>query len=326
MAQVGVDEIGTVTRAALEAHGADADVAEAVARATAVAEARGNVICGLSYVESYCAALASGRVDGRAVPAVARPAPGVVRVDARQGFAQPAFAAGLPDALAAARANGIASLSVHGAHTCTSLGYFTAQIADAGLLGIGFTNASPVVAPPGGQEPVIGTNPIAFSVPGAPGIHFDAATSATALGTVKDAKAAGRPIPAGWAVDRDGQPTTDPAAALAGALLPMAGAKGWGFGVLSEVMAAGMAGGVASLDVAGLKSGEGPPHDLGQFYLLIDPAPHGGQLSARVERLSGAVAGQPGARLPGVAHPVRAEVEVPDALWEAVVALSRVSA
>ena len=98
-------------------------------------------------------------------PAVSQPKPGVVHVDAKFGFAQPAFAAGLPAALAAARQNGVVSLGIGHAHTCTSLGYFTQQIAEHGMIGLGFTNASPIVAPPGGKARTIGTNPIAFSVP-----------------------------------------------------------------------------------------------------------------------------------------------------------------
>ena len=329
MPRVTPADIEAATHAALTAHGATPDVARAVAHATADSEAHGNTICGLSYVESYCAALATGRVDGTATPQVSQPRPGAVMVDAAKGFAQPAFAAGLDTALAAARQNGIASLAVAHSHTCTSLGYFTAQIAAQGLIGLGFTNASPVVAPPGGTKAVLGTNPIALSVPSADGtlaIHFDSSTSAAALGAIKEAKEAGTQIPPGWCVDAQGQPTTDPAEALKGTILPLGGAKGFGFGVMAEVMAAALTGSVNSLDVAGLKSGDGPPHDLGQFYILIDPATHGPAWTDRITRLAQAVEAQPGARLPGSARAPMAEVAVPDALWSRIEALSRPSA
>ncbi|MEY1556215.1 Ldh family oxidoreductase [Yoonia sp. R2331] len=324
MPQVTPAQIHTATHAALVAHGASDHAATLVARATADSEAHGNTICGLSYVESYCAALETGRVDGTATPVVSTPRPGAVTVDAAQGFAQPAFDAGLQSAVAAARTNGIASLAVAHSHTCTSLGYFTAQIAAAGLVGLGFTNASPVVAPPGGAKPALGTNPIALSVPGdgKMALHFDSSTSAAALGAIKEAKAAGTPIPSGWCVDENGDPTTDPAAALRGGILPLGGAKGFGFGVMAEVMAAALTGSVNSVDVAGLKLGDGPPHDLGQFYVLIDPGTHTDHWAARIARLAGAVSDQPGARLPGSTRVPMDTVAVPDALWDRITALA----
>ncbi len=324
MPKISPAEIHAATHAALMAHGATDHVATHVARATADSEAHGNTICGLSYVESYCAALDTGRVDGSATPVVSTPRAGAVTVDAAKGFAQPAFDAGLAQAVSAARTNGIASLAIAHSHTCTSLGYFTAQIAAAGLVGLGFTNASPVVAPPGGSKPALGTNPIALSVPGDGklALHFDSSTSAAALGAIKEAKAAGTTIPTGWCVDENGAPTTDPAAALKGGILPLGGAKGFGFGVMAEVMAAALTGSVNSVDVAGLKVGEGPPHDLGQFYILIDPGTHTDHWSARIARLASAVSDQPGARLPGSARAPMAEVDVPDALWDRIVALA----
>ncbi len=318
--RVSVPEIKAKAHAALVAHGAGEMQAEAVANAVARAEALGNVICGLYYLESYCTQLRSGRVDGTVLPVVSRPRSSAVLADARFGFAQPAFAAGLPEAVTAALENGVAALAVAHAHTCTSLGYFTEQIAAAGLIGIGFTNASPVVAPPGGNKAVIGTNPIAMTVPGedGPALHFDFSTSAVALGKITMAKAAGEPIPLGWAVDVDGRPTTDPEAALKGALVSAGGYKGWGFGLMAELLAAGITGSVNSLDVAGLKVAEGKPHDLGQFYILMDPGTYHDGFADRFARVAEAVAAQEGARIPGSGRQELAEVDVPDALWALV--------
>jgi (2R)-3-sulfolactate dehydrogenase (NADP+) len=211
-------------------------------------------------------------------------------------------------------------LAVAHAHTCTSLGYFTEQIAEAGLIGIGFANASPVVAPPGGNKRVIGTNPIAMTVPGdgAPAMHFDFSTSAVALGKITMAKAAGEAIPLGWAVDENGAPTADPDAALKGALVSAGGYKGWGFGLMAELLTAGMTGSVNSLDVAGLKVAEGKPHDLGQFYILVDPGTYHDGFADRFARVAEAVAAQEGARIPGAARQAMTEVEVPDVLWALV--------
>ena len=313
-----LDEIETLTRQALAAHGAAPFAAAEVARAVRVAEGYGNRICGLYYVESYCLQLQTGRVDGGVTPKVGRPRPGLVEVDAGYGFAQPAFSRALVPALEAARENGTATLAVSHAHTCTSLGYFTEQIAMAGLIGIGFTNASPIVAAPGGKTRVIGTNPIAFSVPdGAGGIamQFDQSTTTVALGKITMAKAMGQPIPLGWALDQNGDPTTDPDAALQGSLVSMGGYKGWGFGLMAEILAAGMTGSVLSRDVKPLKLPDGPPHDLGQFYILIDPEASD-SFYKRISALADTASQDEDARMPGQKRRMMDTVEVADQVWQ----------
>lgn len=327
MTDISLDTIETTTASALVAHGAAPWIAAEVARAVRVAEASGNVICGLYYVESYCQQLVSGRVKGTVDPVVGQPKPGVVEVDARLGFAQPAFARGLPTAVEAARSQGTVTFAIRHAHTCTSLGYFTRQIAEQGLLAIGFTNASAIVAPPGGKNRVLGTNPIAMHVPGpTPGavtFGFDQSTSAVALGKITMAAAAGEEIPLGWAVDDTGTPTTDPQAALKGALVSTGGYKGWGFGLMVEVLASALTDTAASTQVIGLKAPTGVPHDLGQTYLVIDPQAMAGQaFHTRIEALREAVDSQEGARLPGSAPRHMDPVAVPDALWSKIAALT----
>ncbi|MEO0497924.1 MAG: Ldh family oxidoreductase [Pseudomonadota bacterium] len=321
-----ITEIEAASKSALLAHGAGEMQASAVARAVARAEQMGNVICGLYYLESYCTQLISGRVNGTVEPVVTTSRSASITADAKFGFAQPAFAKGLPVAIEAAKRHGIASLAVAHSHTCTSLGFFTEQIAAAGLIGIGFTNASAIVAPPGGKTRTLGTNPIAFTVPGdnGPAMHADFSTAAVALGKITMAKAAGESIPLGWAVDADGQATTDPNKALEGSLVSAASYKGWALGLLVEFLAAGLTGSVNSLDVKGLKLPDGPPHDLGQFYILIAPEAHAGTniFASRVERIAQAMANDPDARIPGSTPKNRAEVSVDPALWEKVEALS----
>ncbi|QFT57231.1 (2R)-3-sulfolactate dehydrogenase (NADP(+)) [Sulfitobacter sp. THAF37] len=324
MAEVALKEIAETVQAALMGHGADTFAAAEVARAVAAAEAVGNRICGLYYVESYCRQLRTGRVKGDVSAVVTKPRPAVVQVDARFGFAQPAFAYGLTVALDAARQHGIATLAIGHAHTCTALGYFTEQIARAGLIGIGFTNASPIVAAPGGRTRVIGTNPIAFSVPDGQGgiaMQFDQSTTTVARGKITMAKAAGETIPKGWALDADGKPTTDPEAALQGSLVSVGGYKGWGFGLMAEILAAGMAGGLLSKDVQPLKAPEGAPHDLGQYYIVIDPSVSV-DFAARLSALAQAASADEGARMPGQGKRPAETVEVSDDLWSAVRALA----
>ncbi|MEL6887683.1 MAG: Ldh family oxidoreductase [Pseudomonadota bacterium] len=317
MATIPLTEIERVVQAALIRHGAAGFAATEVARAVARAEAFGNRICGLYYLESYCKQLQTGRVMGDVTPEISTPRPGTVVVDAGFGFAQPAFAYGLAPAVDAARRFGVASLAITHAHTCTSLGYFTEMIADEGLIAVGFTNASPIVAPPGGKTRVIGTNPIAFSVPDGSGglaLHMDQSTSAVALGKITMAKAAGEAIPLGWAVDADGNPTTDPEAALAGALVSSGGYKGWGFGLMAEIFAAALTGGMLSHQVKPLKAPDGPPHDLGQYYLLIDPGVSD-VFDSRMADLANAVAADAGARMPGQGRTAADPAPLDPAAW-----------
>ena len=320
---VSLKEIEDLTRHLLVHHGADEWIASEVARAVKKAEAIGNKICGLFYLESYCTQLKSGRVNGSVEPVVSQPKPSVVQVDAKFGFAQAAFIRGLPAAIQAARKNGITQLSICHSHTCTSLGFFTEQIAREGLIAIGLTNASPIVAPPGGKTRTIGTNPIAFSVPDGEGglaMQFDQSTSAVALGKIKMAKAAGESIPEGWAIDADGNPTTNPEEALKGSLISSGGYKGWGFGLMAEILAAGMTGGTLSKDVKPLLVPEGPPHDLGQFYILIDPSASS-DFFIRIQTLADAIAQDEGARMPGRNKVDNNPIEVSDEFWEKLVAM-----
>lgn len=317
---VSLDEIEQTTHQALCKAGADAWIATEVAKAVREAEATGNVICGLYYLESYCKQLTSGRVKGDVIPEVSKPRTASVKVDAAFGFAQPAFAKGLPLAIETARETGTCSLAVCHAHTCTSLGYFTRQIAQAGFVAIGFTNASAVVSPPGGTKAVLGTNPIAMSVPAEHGgiaFQFDQSTSAVALGKITMAAAASESIPIGWAVDANGKPTTDPQAALKGSLVSTGGYKGYGFGLMAEILAAAMTGGVNSVDIKGLKLPDGSPHNLGQFYFLLDPTTYAGDdFWQRLARLSEVVVGQDGARLPGSSRGSVSEVSIDVSVWQ----------
>lgn len=324
MVKVALQEIEQVVQNALIRHGADDFAAAEVARAVAQAESVGNRICGLYYLESYCLQLVSGRVNGRAEPRVSHLRPAAILVDADFGFAQPAFAYGLAPALDAARHYGVASLAVCHAHTCTALGYFTEQIARAGCLGLGFTNATPIVAAPGGKTRVIGTNPIAFSVPDGQGglaMQFDQSTTTVALGKITMAKAAGETIPLGWALDENGTPTTDPAEALKGSLVSSGGVKGWGFGLMSEVLAAVITGSTLSKDVAPLKAPKGAPHNLGQYYLVIDPDVSS-DWADRLASLASAAAQDPDTRMPGQGKAAADPADLDPAAWQQAIDLA----
>ncbi len=325
---VDLDTIQATTAKALEAHGAKPWIAESVAHAVRVAEANSNKICGLFYLQSYCSQLLVGRVKGDVEPEIHQPKPASVVVDAKLGFAQAAFSHGLDTALAAAKTNGVATLAICHSHTCTSMGYFTEQIARAGYIAIGMTNAKSCVSPPGGTKAVLGTNPIAMSVPDGKGglaMQFDQSTSAIAIGKINMAATAGEKIPLGWGVDSEGEPTQDPNAVInGGSLVSSGGYKGYGFGLMAEILAAAFTGGSTSTELEPLKATEGKPHDLGQCYIIIDPTNVSGDVFwDKLSIISEAVTNQPGARLPGSKKALPNAVELDEKVWHSVLELAK---
>ena len=210
--------------------GASPDQASAVSLSIRAAEAEGTRGIGLGYLPWYCQHLRVGKIIGHAVPQVSHPKPGAVLVDAMGGFAHPAYAAGEAALIVAAQTNGIAILGVANAYACGVLGYFSDRLARAGLVSICVTNASSTMAPWGGKTPFFGTNPLAFGAPrtGNDPLVIDSSSSATAYVNLANAAAAGTPIPATWALDADGRPTTDAGLGLQGSIAPAGRAQGIG--------------------------------------------------------------------------------------------------
>jgi (2R)-3-sulfolactate dehydrogenase (NADP+) len=147
---------------------------------------------------------------------------------------------------------------------------------------------------------VFGTNPIAFAAPraGRDPLVIDLSLSRVARGKVMAARKAGASIPEGWAVDRHGAPTTDPAAALEGAMLPMGEAKGSALALMVEILAAVMTGAAFSAEAGSFFTAEGPPPGVGQFLIAMRPM-DGDGFAGRLETLLGTIEDMEGARLPG---------------------------
>lgn len=275
--------------------------AVAVARSIAAAERDGQAIVGLSYLPVYCHHAACGKVDGHAIPRLARPAAAAIAVDAATGFAHPAIALGLPALAEAARRNGIAALSVGNSYACGSLGYFVEELAGQGLVALMAANSSATVAAHGGKTPFFGTNPIAFAAPrsGHAPLVIDQSSSAVAFVAVLDARERGIAIPDGWAIDSDGNPTNDPGAALEGSLLPVGGHKGFGLGLMIDILAAGLTGSNFSFQASSFGDTEGGPPRTGQFIIAISPDTFGPGFADRLEVMLSAVKSTPKVRLPG---------------------------
>ncbi|RMH40080.1 MAG: Ldh family oxidoreductase [Alphaproteobacteria bacterium] len=296
-------EIEEIALRALVTAGTAEENARPLARATAETEADGVASHGLAYIPIYCEHVQCGKVDGQARPALDHPRPGALVADAATGFAHPAIEMGFEALIPLAREQGIAALAVRNSYNCGVLGIHTRRLAEAGLVGLGFTNAPASIAPSGGSKPVVGTNPFSVAVPGpdgTPAILIDQSASTIAKSEVMKHAREGRPIPVGWALDAEGNPTTDPEVGLRGSMAPSGGYKGVGVALLVEVMAAALSGATLGIHASPFSGTKGGPPRTGQFFIAIDPeATSGGAFAERIGDLVAAIRGQEGAHLPG---------------------------
>jgi (2R)-3-sulfolactate dehydrogenase (NADP+) len=301
-------DVVALCRAALRAAGAGPLQAELLVETALYAEDRGHPEVGVAHLLDHVHALDDGRLDGRAVPRVHRASPVVTLSDARGGIAQTGFHEGAPDLVLAAQRYGLAAFAQRRAFTCGALGWFVDRLAGAGLVAVATAVAPAVLAAGPGSGPVFGTNPMAYSVPrpGRPPLTVDQASSSTAYVSVRAAAERGTPLPEGWALDADGRPTTDPRAALDGALLPFGGYKGANIALLVELLSS-IAGGNWSMDAPPWDAGSRSP-EVGMFVLAIDPdvlgrgspariAEHLDRLADSGVRLPRARPAEPGSRL-----------------------------
>ncbi|MBB3316378.1 (2R)-3-sulfolactate dehydrogenase (NADP+) [Rhizobium sp. BK181] len=276
--------------------------ARSVARALVAAEAAGQGGHGLRRVEAYAKQAKAGKVDGFAKPRLERPFPAVVRIDACHGYAYPAFdlaATALPEIVLQ---QGIALAAVHRSHHAGVLALTVERFAEMGFVALMVANATASMAAWGGRKPVFGTNPIAFAapIPGADPLVIDLALSRVARGKVMAARQKGVAIPANWAFDRNGEPTTDAIAALEGTMAPSGEAKGAALAMMVEFLAGALTGANFSFESSSLFDDKGSAPGLGQMLMVINPAASGGKgVADRLAMLVGEISSDPGVRLPG---------------------------
>lgn len=306
------------------------DMAEIVAQALVRAEADGISSHGVARVPPYAEQAKCGKVDGFAKPTVTRPRAGVVNVDSHIGFAFPAIALGLEEGAKAAKETGIAAIGIAHSHHFGVAGHHVEDAAEAGLVALAFSNTPSAIAPWGGKKALYGTNPIAFAWPrrGKAPMVIDLSVSTVARGKVMLAAKAGEPIPNDWALDTDGNATTDAKAALDGSMAPLggtsAGAKGAALALMVELLCGALTGSNFGYEGTSFFEPTGAPPSIGHMILLFDPAAFGGvdSFAARGEDMFSEIIAQDGARLPGDrrlglrAAAARDGVEIPDTLYE----------
>lgn len=251
---IAADRLEARVRALFVALGCTGDSAQAIAEHLVAANLRGHDSHGVSLIPLYVRMVEEGKVDPRREIAIRRLGPSLLAADAGRAFGQVAAKQAIAAAIEAARETGLALLALRDSHHVGRIGHWAEQCAAAGLASIHFVNvvhAPPVVAPWGGAAPRIHTNPFCIGVPrgSEPPLILDFATSRAAQGKFRILLARGEPAPEGYLIDSEGRPTTDPVAVYgsdtvpAGALLPFGEHKGFGLGLMCEILAGAVGGG-----------------------------------------------------------------------------------
>jgi (2R)-3-sulfolactate dehydrogenase (NADP+) len=297
------------------------------------ADAQGLASHGVSRVPQYAAHLRLGRVDGKAVAKVARSKGAVVLVDAADGLAFPACALAVSEAIARAREHGVAFAGVTNSHHFGVAAGHLEPVAAAGMVGLAFGNSPSAMPAWGGKRAIFGTNPIAAVFPrrNAPPLAIDLSLSEVARGKVMVAAREGKPIPPGWALDKDGNPTTDAKRALEGMMLPAGGVKGAMLALVVELLCCALTGAHMGFEADTFFVDAGNRPKIGQAFLVIDPGALAGHdvFDERIETLVKTMLLDPEVRLPGARRDALAEkaaregIEVPQPLLDQLGALGQ---
>src|SRR5581483_2744173 len=276
--------------------------ATSTARALVAADIDGQGGHGLSRLPAYAAQVKSGKIDGNAVPSLSRTRVGSIHVDAKGGFAYPALDLAIDTLPALASEAGVAAAGISSSHHIGQAGRTVERLANLGLVALVVSNTPSAMAFTGGTKPMMGTNPLAFAapVPGRAPLVIDLALSLVARAKIVAAQKAGKTIPADWAMDSSGKPTTDPTAGLAGALAPSGGPKGAALALMVEMLCGALAGGRYGWQASSFLDDRGGSPSVGQMLLVFDTnAFGGGGFPARMQELVTAIESDPGVRIPG---------------------------
>jgi (2R)-3-sulfolactate dehydrogenase (NADP+) len=310
--------------AALERAGAHEKMAQAAARHLVQAEEQGLPTHGMSRVPFYCAMLRNGRADGAAHPAMLAERAGACLIDNRDGLPYVSVEWAIGELMQRARRNAVAFVGIRNSAHVGVLGIHLMPVAEAGLVGLAFTNSPAAIPAWGGKRALFGTNPVAAIFPrkGQDPLVVDLALTTVVRGKIMLAMRKGERIPEGWALDRHGKPTTDPKEAIEhGSLFPIGGAKGAMLALTFELLCASLTGAAIGPEADSFFSEAGNKPRIGQAFLGIDPSALAGteKYAERLETVIAAMQADPEVRLPGARRfaaqrAARAGIEVPDDL------------
>ena len=318
------DALFDLARRALQKAGAHSKMAEAAARHLVRAEEQGLPTHGMSRVPFYCGMLRNGRADGAAQPAMVADRAAVCLIDNRDGLPYVSAGWAIDEVIQRARRNGIAFAGIRNSAHVGVLGIHLQAVGRAGLVGFGFTNSPAAIPAWGGKKGLFGTNPVAAVFPrkGKDPLVIDLALTTVVRGKIMLAMKRGEKIPEGWALDRDGKPTTDPGEAIEhGSLFPIGGAKGAMLALMFELICASLTGAAIGSEADSFFAEKGNKPRIGQAFIAIDPGALAGleKYFERVETVVAAMQSDPEVRLPGARRfasekASKAGIEVPDEL------------
>src|SRR6185295_18108146 len=272
-------ELFQLANTALKRAGANDRMADAAARHLVRAEEQGLPTHGMSRVPFYCGMLRRGRADGKAEPRMQAERAGACLIDNRDGLPYVSAQWAVEEAVQRARRNGIAFAGVTNSAHVGVLGIHLAPVAEAGMVGFAFTNSPAAIPAWGGKKPLFGTDPVAGIFPrkSKQPIVVDLALTTVVRGKIMMAMRKGERIPEGWALDRNGKPTTDPKEAIEhGSLFPIGGAKGAMLALMFELICAALTGAAIGPEADSFFSEEGNKPRIGQAFIAID-APSGAE-------------------------------------------------
>ncbi|HHR6140869.1 TPA: ureidoglycolate dehydrogenase [Providencia alcalifaciens] len=255
----------------IHAAGLSKDHADIVSDVLVHADAKGIHSHGAVRVEYYAERISKGGTNNSPNFTFKKTGPCSAVFDGDNGAGHVAAKLSMDEAIKMAEENGIAVVGVRRIGHSGSLSYFVQQASSAGMIGISVCQSDPMVVPYGGAETYYGTNPLAFSAPGeTDNITFDMATTVQAWGKVLDARSKNAKIPDTWAVDKDGNPTTDPFAVTA--LVPIAGPKGYGLMMMVDILSGVLLGLPFGKHVSSMYHDLTQGRELGQLHIVINPA------------------------------------------------------
>jgi LDH2 family malate/lactate/ureidoglycolate dehydrogenase len=266
------------------------------------ADLRGASWLGVRKIPQYAARMREGGTKRAAELVTISDGPALALLDALDSWGQVVGVRAMRLAMDKARTTGVGVVVVRNTTSAGTLGYFAAQAAGEGLIGLAINNSPPLQVATGGAAKVVGNQAFAVAAPADRHevLLLDMATSATSLASIHAHAQRGEPLPEGVALDASGRPTTDPAAALGGLLLPMGGHRGYGLALMWEVLTGVLAGGPRFAANVTMPDDHGRPQGVSMFLLAVDPATvlGDGALPARVDELIDQMHGSPTA--PGV--------------------------
>ncbi|MDQ0317851.1 Ldh family oxidoreductase [Amorphus orientalis] len=330
---VPVESLRVLAKKALSRQGVANPNASLQAEVLMEAELRGLPSHGLQRLPQIIARIRTGLADPDATGSARWTRPGALAVDGQRGLGPVVVMDTIGRLSEAVQSRGIVLAAIRNANHIGMLAYYVEAAARQNLIAVVLTTSEALVHPFGGTEAMLGTNPIAIGIPtGAEPFVLDLATSRVSMGKIHHHALTGRPVPDDWAVDADGNRTTDPEAAKSGAIAPFGDAKGYGLGLAFELLVATLAGSDFAPEVHGTLDAT-EVANKGDLIILIDPNAGDARaagVASYLDRVRGSRAADPARpiAIPGDRmrarrqHSLEAGIELPDALYDQIQALS----